>query len=340
MMQLRRFSKNSRSFCTSAQKSASSSQFINNVIAMCPNDGHTWNYHRKPDIDPNTVVFETYYGQSSMLTVLNYDDLINSDTNNNKNYKECVTSIINERIEAAKEDVVDLKQVAIGNVTHDIKNSIMNDDTLYGNAERTVNLTQQCVFHKENFGQFEEKIKLDELEKSIDFNYHDKSEMEMEFFSQVQESKYEFVLRRLNVNDVSNVAGLNQYNLYGNEIDFYLENCLTYENLPHFGVYKVLPPTSVFAARLGLIGCAFVHCANLSIGGIAVDSKYRGKGIGKALVYQCAKELINNNGFDICYSHYMEGNKHAKDFFKGIGWEEISTPHYWLRIGYDAHITY
>ena len=80
--------------------------FVDKVVNICPND-EQWKCYRKPEIDPNTSVYETFYGQSCMLAPVSYnilhskqEDYTESDEVRDQ-YTECVTSIMNERLDDA-----------------------------------------------------------------------------------------------------------------------------------------------------------------------------------------------------------------------------------------------
>ena len=199
--------------------------------------------------------------------------------------------------------------------------------------------------------EFAKSIDLERLKNKVvafDFDFETGSNIrgaleEELMIEKIKDSGYKYVMKRIDANDLDAVVNLNKYGnyglLYSNEFDFYVENCLNYANLPHYGVYTVLPPSSLFGPRLKLIGCGFVHMANLSIGGVAVEQKYRRTGIASAILYQCAKDMFDK-GFDMVYAHYREENEDAMKWFEQLqGWQQLDRKHFWITLGYDANPT-
>jgi diamine N-acetyltransferase len=65
--------------------------------------------------------------------------------------------------------------------------------------------------------------------------------------------------------------------------------------------------------------------------------KYIGRGIGKALMNHCLKE-VKQNGFDMIWLGVWEHNDHAQGFYKSFGFEKFSS-HVFM-VGNDPQTDY
>lgn len=156
------------------------SKFVQTATRICTNDS-TWQYITRPDIDPNTIMYQTFYGNSCILTSINYNNLHSkhsqssiSSTNINCSAKNtnCVISILNDKITEINQ-LFNTKSLLIGGINETIKDYIFNESS-FDTRNTKYNITHQFVLYQENMSKFEQQINIERLKKMINFDFQDR----------------------------------------------------------------------------------------------------------------------------------------------------------------------
>ena len=146
--------------------------------------------------------------------------------------------------------------------------------------------------------------------------------------------KDNIIIKPLNISDIDKVLKLIKYP-YDTNYE-YIKLVIQNNNISlgayiYYNELNKLNKLNKLNEKQELIGCAFMHLDDMqSFGGLAIDERYRRKGIAFNLIQIILKEHFENTNDDFVVIEIDSDNIASQKLHQKIGFKQIPEMYYWI----------